>query len=1441
VISADRDVHPLSFSQTRIWFLDQLQPHNTAYNVSGAYRLRGPLDVAAFHASFADLVRRHESLRARTVLFDGAPGQVIEAGLPVAGQVQDVPGGLQAALELAELLAAEPFDLTVAPLLRHRLLRLADDDHVFALTVHHIVCDGWSLGVLWRDLEALYAARRDGTTADLPVIPIRFVDYVHRERLRQADEQAVARETDYWRERLDGLAPLRLPTDRELPEDRSPGGGRVPVALSAELVAKVDALSRRSRVTPFMTLLAAFQVLLARWTGQDDIAVGAPVAGRRTADLTDVVGLFANTLVLRTGMAGNPAFRDVLVRVRETVLDAMDHQDLPFDRLVAELQPVRELNRHPYFQVLLALQDVPLAPRLAGIEVERLALRRDSAQFDLSLALFRASEGMYGEIEYATDVFDASTVRCLAEQLVVLLEAVTDGPDQQVTAIPLTRAGSPAPAIPSTVDVSLADLVEAQARRTPHAIALSADGTDFAYADVHERADRLAAVLRARGVAAEVPVGVYGERSPELVVAILAVLKASGACLPLSTALPANRVRAVARAASARLVLICPGVTAPDLDVPVILVPPLNSLAPEPPRTLQPAVAAGPDNLAFVLATSGSSGEPKLVALTHRNLGWFVTTALRDYGLTAGDRLLGFWPHGSDGNVEEIVLTLCGGATLVIVEHVVETAARFARLCRQFDITAIMLPTAYWHHLTDGLCEHGVRLPDTVRLVTFGGERAAPDRLHAWLRQVGNRVRLVNEYGPSETTIFATSHDLSHVDRPRHVPIGSPADEVTAHILDPLLRPVPAGVVGELYLGGLCVVRGYLSSPGETAARFIADPYAPGARLLRTGDLARRGSDGVLEFIGRVDDQVKVRGYRVEPAEVEAALADDPAVAAAAVTADQDGLTGYVVTDAQPESVRARLADRLPGYMVPARIVALDSLPMTATGKVDRRALTAVRHTTPRRTRDPVMPRTPVEHTLAKLWQRTLGIDQVGVLDPFSELGGHSLQAVQIAAGATAAFGVEVSVALILRRPTIAELAKEVETMLPRDENPRPEPRSAGTQAARGVDFRTFVTRPLAALIEAEEIPPVDAASISCIPDRSLAQRGLTAEQYIEDWCQGVPLITGVKQTPVGRIAQVMLPYLEADVYRDPDLLVRTVIPGLRLARRAGARVVSLINLLSSATSHGTTLQEVTGSRDDLPRITTGHAMTTAAVLLNLRQVLAAAGRTMPGEDLAVLGLGSIGHSVLRLLLRQMEHPRRILLCDLYQRQAHLEKIRDELRDTLRFTGPVDVLTATGDSVPDGLYQASTVLAATNVPGVLDVDRLAAGCIVVDDSVPHCFDPARAHARPDVLCVEGGELHSGTPMSELRYVPRWATAGRTWEVIDSWYERDPYRFGGCVLAAALAARFDDVPVTIGVPDPAASEQALELLPQLGFRAVPPQLDDTVLTPAQLALFQQSAQ
>jgi amino acid adenylation domain-containing protein len=1436
-------VHPLSFSQTRLWFLHQLIPGNTAHNVSCAYRLRGPLDLAAFSAAFSDLVLRHESLRSRTVMSAGSPGQVVDAHVPVTMRAEDVQGTgeqdrMRAAVEVAEQVAAEPFDLSTAPLFRHRMLRLADEDHVLVLTLHHLLCDGWSLEVLWRDLDVLYSARIREESPALPELPLRYVDHVRRERIRQSDEELLGDELSYWRGQLERLAPLRLPTDRARPADRNPGGARIPFALTAELTEGVRWLSRRLRVTPFMTLLAAFQLLLARWSGQDDVAVGSPVAGRGTPDVEHLVGLFANTLVLRTDLSHDPTFRELAARVREVVLDALDHQELSFDKLVAELHPARDLSFHPFFQVMISVQDRPVVPRLAGLLVERVPVQRNSAQFDLSLSLFTADTGMYGEFEYATDLFDAGTVRRMGEQFTALLEAVIDDPERPAAVVPL--AGSePHSATcmirPPRPESSLVELVESQASRTPDAVAVVYGEEEIRYAELQARADLLAAELRERGVRAEVPVGLYLERSPEMVIGVLAILKSGGACLPLSTRLPVDRIRTVMRLAGAEIML-----TDQMISVSAGTVPSVVELGRKP---------VAPDNLAFVLTTSGSSGTPKLVALTHRNLAGFVTTALHSYKLSAGDRLLGFWPHGSDGSIEEIFLTLCGGATLVLAEHVVETAPRFARLCERLGITAVMLPTAYWHHLADGLREQDMSLPETVRLVTFGGEPALPERLTDWLRHTGDHVRLVNEYGPSETTIFTTKHELPRLDRPRHVPIGVPIAGATAHVLDPALRPVPSGVVGELYLGGVCVARGYLGRPGETAGRFVADPLArePGARLFRTGDLARRGADGSLEFIGRADQQVKVRGFRIEPEEVERTLVQDPAIAQAAVTADED-LVGYLVTDADLDSIKVRLADRLPDYMIPAHLIAMDRLPMTATGKVDRQALPPPpRNAVPRRTIDSVAARTPVEEHLAQLWRQILRIDRVGVLDTFHDLGGHSLQAAQLASGVAATFGVEVPVALILRRSTIAGLAEEIEMRL-EDEVAHPVASAAPgwtasrTYGAAGVTFRRFVTRPLAALLDAEELPPVDAASISCIPDHALRVRGLTAEQYIEDWCQGVAIISGVKDTPVGRIAHVVIPYLESRVYREPGDLVQTVIPGLALARRAGAKVVSLINLLSSATAHGVTLRDAIGTRTDLPRVTTGHAMTTAAVVLNMREVLAAAGRLMSGEELAVLGLGSIGHSVLRLLLSRGERPRRILLCDLYSRRDHLEEIRDEVRGRLGFDGRVDVLTSTGDSVPDQLYEASAIVAATNVPSVLDVDRLPSGCVVVDDSVPHCFDPARSAsrlaARSDVLCAEGGELCSPTPMSELRYLPRWATTGRTWETIDRWYERDPQRFGGCVLAAALAARFDEVPVTVGVPDLAASEQALGLLPRLGFQAVRPQCDDTVFTEDQLARFRQ---
>jgi amino acid adenylation domain-containing protein/FkbM family methyltransferase len=1036
---------PLSFAQERLWFIDQLNPGTPLYNIPVALRVEGPLDAALLALCLGEVRRRHESLRTVFARPEGTPVQVIQPAAPFAFPVVDLSGLPQSRREAAAFLlagdeAALPFDLARGPLLRGLLLRLTGDDHVAALTLHHIVSDGWSMSILIREVVALYAALAAGRPSPLPELPVQSADFSLWQRSWLTGE-ALDDELSFWRRQLAGLPPLlTLPTDRPRPAVQSFRGASWPVRWTAELNRQIQALGRREGATLFMVLLAAFQALLARTSGQDDLAVGTPVAGRNRVEIEGLIGFFVNTLVLRGDLAGPSAFRELLGRVRETALAVHAHQDVPFEKLVQELSPERSLAHSPLFQVLLALQNTPVET----LEIQDLRLRparlaRTTAKFDLLLNLEERSGELHGTFEYATDLFDATTIDRLIGCFERLLAEAVAAPERSVWALPLLSSAEreqiliewndtapvPAPA------ASLHELFEAQARRAPEAVALVAGGREILYRELDQAASRLAGELRRRGAGPETVVGVCLERSAGMVAALLGILKSGAAYLPLDPRLPCRRLEALLTGARVSAVVsepdLAPGLPWSDPVVLLPLSPPAQG--DESGDSDSRGLTTGPDHLAYVLYTSGSTGAPKGVAITHRSAVELVRWAGTVY---APEELCGVLASTSlsfDLSVFELFVPLAWGGTVILARDVLELPALLSSGPAAGRVTLVnTVPSAMAE-----LVEAG-SLGASVRTVNLAGEplpRALADRLYA----TGTVERVWNLYGPSEATTYST---FARVPREGSAApgIGRPITATEAYVLaagaEPL--PVPIGVPGELYLGGAGLARGYLHRPELTAERFIPDPFGRGAggRLYRTGDLVRRRGDGALEFLGRLDQQVKIRGFRIELGEIEAALGQHPAVREAAVVARGGAggsrLVAYWVPEsggaAAPAELREHLQRLLPEHMVPAAWVSLDRLPLTPNGKIDRKALP-----------DPVAaepgsgeePRSPAEEIVAGIWAQVLEIDRVGCEQSFFDLGGHSLLATRVVARMRDAFGVDLPVRTLFVAPTVRALAAAAE------------------------------------------------------------------------------------------------------------------------------------------------------------------------------------------------------------------------------------------------------------------------------------------------------------------------------------------------------------------------------------------------------------------------------
>ncbi|MGV9775579.1 amino acid adenylation domain-containing protein [Streptosporangium sp. NPDC003464] len=1015
---------PLSHAQERLWFLEQYRPGTTTYTVPVAARLRGELDAGALRRALDEIVTRHEALRTRFLTTeDGTPELVVDDPRPAELRVAEA-ADLDAAIELLDADLATPFDLEHGPLFRTVLVRLAPDDHVLLIAAHHAVIDGWSTDVIIRELLALH----DGAVP--PPAPVGYGDYALWQRGRDH-----RREIDHWRDRLAGLPAIELPTDRPRPAEQGHAGAALDVRLDADLTRRLTELGQAAGATPYMTLLAAFQVLLARYSGQSDFAVGSPVAGRGLPELDGVVGMFVNTLVLRADLADDPPFSVFLERTRETALDAFAHQELPFDRLVNELNVVRDVSRSPLVQVTFALQNFK-----AGEEdgrVSYLALPARTTRFDLGLYLFESPDGLVGNLTYSTALFDPESMELLASRFETLLRSIVADPRTRVGELSLLSeeerervlgfGSSTAPA-PAGHDL-LHDLVTAQAALTPGATAVVCGEESLTYAGLDDRSTRIAALLRSRyGVGPDTRVGVFLEQSTDLAAAVIGVMKAGGSYVPLDPKQPRDRLAhmlgdagAVAVVTTSSLRDLVPGTPVVCLDEEA-----LRDSAFE-----APAVTA--DHLAYVIYTSGTTGRPKGVGVQHRQVLNYLAGVRERFEVEPAAVYTLLQSLSFDFGVTIFYLSLMTGGEL----HLADPQSPVEELAGQLGRTDYLKMTP--SHLASLLADPDVTDPAELlprKLLVLGGEASR----WSWARELSAHTTVVNHYGPTEATVGISTHAVTgEAERALNLPIGRPLPGARVYVLDEHLRLVPPGMTGEIYLGGDRLARGYLGQPGLTADRFLPDPYGgPGARMYRTGDLGRWLPSGDLCFLGRRDLQVKVRGYRVELSEIESVLTGQPGVAQAVVELRGDRLIGYLVGERTSVSeLRAALGERLPEYMIPGRFVWLDELPLKSHGKVDRARLPEPDEERPDQEAGFVPPETPVEEAIAAVWAQVLGLVQVGVLDDFFDLGGHSLLAAQVVARlrkALPAGGRQVSILDLFKHRTVRELARLVEAG---DDGPR--------------------------------------------------------------------------------------------------------------------------------------------------------------------------------------------------------------------------------------------------------------------------------------------------------------------------------------------------------------------------------------------------------------------
>ncbi|HEY6802288.1 MAG TPA: amino acid adenylation domain-containing protein [Pyrinomonadaceae bacterium] len=1042
---------PLSFAQQRLWFLDQFQPGLGVYNIPAAVRLRGQLNPDALEQSLNAIVSRHEALRTTFALVGDQPEQSIAPSLTIkltTHDLQALPEELRAK-ELERLMLAKsrrPFDLSAGPLLRAALLQLRPDEHVLIVTIHHIVADGWSIGILVRELSALYDAFTAGTTPVLVELPVQYADFALWQReLLQGD--LLATQLDYWTEKLGGELPiLELPADRPRPPVQSFAGARETFALEPELSRELNRLCRQEGVTLFMLLLAAFQTLLYRYSGQTDILVGTPIADRDREETQNLIGLFVNTLVMRNELSGALRFNDLLARSRQTALDAYAHADVPFEKIVETLRLERDTSREALFQVMLIVQNT-LAPvlQLKGLSLDLLSIHNQTAKFDLVLSMYEDGGQLKGSLEYSTDLFDKTTIERLLGHFETLLQGIATDPAQQLDDLPLLTVAEEHHLLfelndtagPYPFDHLVHRQFELQAARTPDAVAVVSEDQQLSYRELNERANRVAHLLHDSGVGPEVLVGIMMERSAEMVAGLLGVLKAGGCYVPLDPEYPRQRLAYMLQDSKLALLLTQQRLLGrvPLADIKTICIDAdqrLNESGVE-----DPAVTVCEAHPAYMIYTSGSTGNPKGTQITHGALINFLHSMRREPGLTANDTLLAVTTLSFDIAALELYLPLITGACLVLASR--DTAADGRRLLEILENVTVMQATpATWRMMLDAGWQNLLPLK-----VLCGGEALPPDLAGQLLER---STSLFNMYGPTETTIWSAVHQVTQSDGP--IPIGRPIANTGMYVLDRQMRPVPVGIAGELHIGGIGLARGYFGRPELTAEKFVPHPSSlePGARLYRTGDLARLLPTGEIEYVGRIDHQVKLRGFRIELGEIEAALRKIEGIADVVVVAREDNpgeknLVAYLVSDhavsLEVDELRTQLREKLPVYMAPAHFVFLDEFPLTANGKVDRKALPAPEVNAAENS-GPALNQT--EEILADIWAEVLGLERIGRDDDFFDLGGHSLLVTKVIYRIQETLGLMLPLRKVFEEPTVAAAARTIEHLLRTGSAPAPPP-----------------------------------------------------------------------------------------------------------------------------------------------------------------------------------------------------------------------------------------------------------------------------------------------------------------------------------------------------------------------------------------------------------------
>ncbi|MFH0993937.1 MAG: amino acid adenylation domain-containing protein [Pseudomonadota bacterium] len=1416
--------YAVSPSQKRLWILDRMEEGSVAYSLPGLFMVDGDLDIPVFRRAFSTLIARHESLRTTFVTTDAGPRQRVH-------EITDSPEGFEIgeidlslapdpeahAMQYARDHASIPFDLSRGPLLRVAVITLHNSRHAIFFNMHHIIGDAWSLDILARDLLRIYDAFREGGENPFSPLPVQYRDYAAwlNARLEANETQKLSL---YWREKLSGAgsSALDLPLDFPRPLLQTYQGKTFFFDLDERLTSGLTGLAQKQDASMFMILLTLVKTLLYRYSGREDIIVGSPVAGRNHPDLDDQIGFYANTLALRDRMDKDASFLALLEKVKKTMIDAYDHQQYPFDRLVDELDLARDPGHAPLFDVMLVYrEEQESAVKKGDLRITAIEVESGTSRFDLTFEISRSAGSLRMGINYNTDLFRDATIERMATHVSMLAESILTDAGKAIHELDILGPAEKRlltetfndTRYPYPSDQSIVDCFEAQAARGPDRIAVVLEDREITYRDLDERARGLAGVLvgKHRVKPGEI-VGLMVDRNEWSIIGLMGIMMAGGVYLPVDPSYPMNRIGYMLADSGCRVLLtenryienkgqIPSSVVSLDIDTLV------SSRDPSAKSPLSRCPA--PDDPAYVIYTSGSTGRPKGVMIAHSGFLNMSLHQIRAFGVSKADRVLQFASASFDAALSEIFMALLAGAAVVVVrKETICDPLLFVNYLEEKRVTNMTLPPVYLNALDKA------RLNTVTTIITAGEAPNTGDAVF-----LSSRKNYFNAYGPTEISVCATIERVSpDGDYRRNIPIGKPIANTSIFILDDSLRLVPIGIPGEICISGAGLARGYLNRPELTAEKFVTHPLRAGERLYRTGDLGRWLPDGNLEWLGRNDDQVKVSGYRIELGEIKNALLRHASVKDAIVLAvgrEPEELAAYFTArePLEPADLRSHLGGFLPNYMVPRYMIQLEDFPMTANGKVDRKALSDPRAYQSASGDAPAGPRSDLEKWMLALWQEVLGKQVVGIHENFFDSGGNSLRSLQLISRISTGLaglsgfnylGGKVPVKLLFLNPTVAGLSAAIEKQKPMALAPVHLP---GVLPRVFPQAMTIAGESLISLFDAGRIDPVDAAAIISLPDGFVDQTGLGKDDIIKGFCRERPVLSSITSTFMGRVAAIVLPCFASEIFSDPAALKNHVAEALEMAGRIGADTVSLTGNLPLATDFGFDLISSFPVKSG-PAITTGQATVAAAMVMTIEKMLDLSARRLDRETVGLIGLNTIGAATLFLMLACLPHPKRIILADAYNNLLFASVLRQELSDC-GFKGSIEIMRAS-DVLPDGFYAASLLIGATNVPDIIAVDRVKPGAILIEESGQRCFSRDEAMRRldtdGDILFTEGDLLRLPVASTCRMYLPADVEAALRRTGTISLLDFEPRAITGCVLSGLLSHCYPDLEPTIGEVD-----------------------------------------